>query len=96
MITALKGSEEPVAGPGGADLVVRALETTGRPGCARLELGLTGRVLVRPFAAHQLRTFRVPVDPGAPVQEVDLVEGPLWVDSVAGTGEDRPGEPVAI
>jgi alpha-mannosidase len=86
MITALKGSEDPADGPGGADLVVRALETTGRPGCARLELGLAGRVVEERFGPHQLRTFRVPADPDAPVQEVDLVEWPLEVDSGTGRG----------
>jgi alpha-mannosidase len=95
MITALKGSEDPADSAGGADLVVRALETTGRPGCARLELGLARRVVEERFGAHQLRTFRVPADPDAPVMEVDLVEWSLKVDSQAASGEDQPGEPVA-
>jgi alpha-mannosidase len=86
MITALKGSEDPADRPGGADLVVRALETTGRPGCARLELGLAGRVVEERFGAHQLRTFRVPADPDAAVEEVNLVEWPAQVDSGSGTG----------
>ena len=75
--------------PGGADVIVRALETTGRPARARLELGLLGRVLEEDFGPHQLRTFRVPADPAAPVEEVDLVEWPLRVDRGTGTGEDR-------
>ncbi len=76
LVTAVKGSEDPTEGPGGADLVVRAVETSGRPGRARLTLGLLDRVLEEDFGAHQIRSFRVPADPAAPVQEVDLVEWP--------------------
>ena len=54
LVTAVKGSEDPADGPGGAD-----------------------RVLEEDYGAHQIRTFRVPADPAAPVQEVDLVEWPL-------------------
>jgi alpha-mannosidase len=70
-------------------VVVRALETTGRASRARLELGLLGRVLEEDFGPHQLRTFRVPADPSAPVEEVDLVEWALRVDTGTGTGQDR-------
>jgi alpha-mannosidase len=77
LITALKGSEDPVAGRGGADLIVRAVETRGERTTARLALPLVGRVLEQEFAPYQLRTFRVPADPSAPVTEVDLVEWPL-------------------
>jgi alpha-mannosidase len=71
MITALKGSEDDDA------LIVRAAETTGRAGTARLELPVTGRVLEAEFGPDQIRTFRVPTDLGEPVTEVDLVEWPL-------------------
>jgi len=77
LVTAVKGSEDPVDVPGGADLVVRAVETTGRPSLARIALPLVGRVLEESFGASQLRTFRVPSDPAAPVTEVNLVEWPL-------------------
>jgi alpha-mannosidase len=77
MITALKGSEDGVPGRGDADLIVRAVETRGERTTARLDLPLAGRVLEYEFAPYQLRTFRVPVDPAAPVVEVDLVEWPL-------------------
>ena len=77
LVTAVKGSEDPADHPGGADLVVRAVETTGRPARARIVLGLLDRVLEEDFGPHQIRTFRVPADPAAPVQEVDLVEWPL-------------------
>ncbi|WP_304518487.1 alpha-mannosidase [Cellulomonas sp. PS-H5] len=76
-ITALKGSEDPVDGPGGADLVVRAVETRGERGTALLELPVVGRTVEAEFGPFQLRTFRVPADPSAPVVEVDLVERPL-------------------
>jgi alpha-mannosidase len=76
-ITALKGSEDAVDAPGGADLVVRAVETRGEPGTARIALPVVGRTIEAEFGAFQLRTFRVPADPDAPVVEVDLVERPL-------------------
>ncbi len=83
LVTAVKGSEDPTDGPGGADLVVRAVETTGRAARARIVLGVGDRVLEEDFGAHQIRTFRVPADPGTPVQEVNLVE---WPSPGDGTG----------
>jgi alpha-mannosidase len=77
LVTALKGSEDPADGPGGADLVVRAVETRGEHATARIELPLVGRALEAEFGPFQLRTFRVPADPNAPVSEVDLVERQL-------------------
>jgi alpha-mannosidase len=75
MVTALKGSEDDDAGgsPGDVDLVVRAVETTGRAAHARIELPLLDRVVEADFGPHQIRTFRVPRD-GGDVREVDLVE----------------------
>lgn len=70
MITAVKGWED------GADLVVRAVETTGRPGSGRLALPVAGRVIEAEFGASQIRTFRVPLD-GGEVREVDLLERDL-------------------
>jgi alpha-mannosidase len=66
----VKGAED------GADLVVRAVETTGRPAHARLELPIVGRVIEADFGPSQLRTFRVPADGGA-AREVDLIERDL-------------------
>jgi alpha-mannosidase len=75
MITAIKGSEDP--GPDGCDLIVRAVETTGRAAQAHLELPLVSRMIDAAFGASQVRTFRVPRDPAAPIVEVDLVEWPV-------------------
>ncbi|WP_375422772.1 alpha-mannosidase [uncultured Friedmanniella sp.] len=81
MVTAFKGSEDPPTGagasPGTEDLIVRAVETTGRPASARIHLPVADRVLEEEFAPHQIRTFRVPADPSLPVTEVDLVEWAL-------------------
>ncbi len=77
LVTAIKGSEDATDGPGGADLIVRAVETRGEPAFARIELPLVGRTLQEEFAPNQIRTFRVPTDPASPVIEVDLVEWPL-------------------
>ncbi len=75
VVTAVKGSEDD--GAAGPDLVVRAVEMSGRPARARIELPLVGRVLEADFGASQIRTFRVPADPASAVTEVDLVEWPL-------------------
>ncbi|MPV37000.1 alpha-mannosidase, partial [Georgenia subflava] len=90
MVTAIKGSEDD-GDAGGVDLVVRAVETTGRPGRARLELGVAGRVVEADFGAYQLRTFTVPAAPDAPVREVDLIEWP-----VGESGGDLSVEPLPV
>jgi alpha-mannosidase len=79
MVTAIKGSEDVVRTPGAgtADLIVRAVETTGRAGRSRIELPVVGRVIEEPFGPSQIRTFRVPRDPALPVVEVNLVEWPV-------------------
>ncbi|MCU1441272.1 MAG: alpha-mannosidase [Rhodoglobus sp.] len=82
LVTAIKGSEDPAA-DGGADLIVRAVETTGAPGRASIELPLVGRTLDLEFGANQIRTVRVPKDPAAQVVDVDLLEWPL---------DGKPGE----
>jgi alpha-mannosidase len=69
-VTAVKGGE---AGGPRPDLIVRAVETTGRPARVPIAIPLLGRVLTADFGAHQIRTFRVPLD-GGPVREVDLIE----------------------
>ncbi|WP_433675311.1 alpha-mannosidase [Microbacterium gorillae] len=76
MVSAVKGSEDvPEGAP--ADLIVRAVETLGREGEARVELPLVGRTITESFRPHQVRTFRVPLDPEAAIVEVDLLEWPL-------------------
>jgi alpha-mannosidase len=82
MITAIKGSEDP--GADGADLIVRAVETTGRPTQAQLDLPLVGRRIVAEFGPSQVRTFRVPRDPAHPIVDVDLIEWPLEREHPAG------------
>lgn len=69
LVTALKGTEDETP-----DLVVRAVETRGEPADARIDLPLVGRVVEAAFTPFQIRTFRVPIDPAAPVVELDLVE----------------------
>ncbi|UNX56375.1 alpha-mannosidase [Georgenia sp. TF02-10] len=102
MVTAVKGSEDD--GADGADLVVRAVETTGRPADARIALPLVGRTLTTRFGPSQIRTFRVPARPDLPVEEVDLLEWPLAepgapvhvepADDVRRRpARDRPGQP---
>ena len=87
LITAVKGSEDAVEDAGTADLIVRAVETRGEGGVARIELPVVDRVLEEHFGPSQIRTFRVPRDPSRPVVEVDLLERPL----ADGAGEAAPG-----
>jgi alpha-mannosidase len=94
MITALKGTEDP-AGEHGADIVVRAVETRGENGTARLDLPVVGRTVEAEFGPYQLRTFVVPADPDAPVVEVDLVERPLAADASADLTVTRVTDPGA-
>jgi alpha-mannosidase len=75
MVTALKGTEDATGGPGGADLVVRAVETRGEPG--RSTIAVAGRLIEEHFGPSQIRTFVIPSDPNAPVVETDLIERPL-------------------
>jgi alpha-mannosidase len=79
LVTAIKGSEDPVPDPGTgtADLIVRAVETRGEGGVARIALPVVGRVLEERFGPNQIRTFRVPRDPSRSVVAVDLLERPL-------------------
>jgi alpha-mannosidase len=73
MVTAVKGSEDSGERP---DLIVRAVECTGRPGQASIELPMLGRAIAADFGPHQVRTFRVPVY-GGEISEVDLIEWEL-------------------
>jgi Alpha-mannosidase len=76
LVTALKGSEDAATGePGGADLVVRAVNTTPEPATASIDLPLVGRTLEVDFGPYQVRTYRVPRS-GEPV-ELDLLELPV-------------------
>ncbi len=87
MITAMKGWED--GSTDAPDVIVRAVETTGLQAHARLEVAVLGRVIEADFEPYQIRTFRVPRDPDAPVAETDLLE---W-DADAEPAVDRGREP---
>jgi alpha-mannosidase len=55
-------------------MIVRAYESTGRAAEATIEV--LGRTVTASFGPAEVKTFRVPRDPAAPVTEVDLVEWP--------------------
>jgi alpha-mannosidase len=84
MMTAVKQHEE------GDDLVVRAVEVSGRPGPAVLDLPVAGVRLETDFGASQIRTFRIsrPADAGG---QVDVVEVDLIEDDLA-----APTAPIAV
>ena len=69
VVTLIKAAED-----GDGSLVVRAHETAGRPSRARIGLPLVGRTLEAEFRAGEIKTFRVPRDPGAAVEETSLLE----------------------
>jgi alpha-mannosidase len=72
ILTALKAPEE-----GGDAVILRCLETAGAATCARVAMPGWQRTFECELGAAELRTFRVPRDPAAPVVEVDLLERPL-------------------
>jgi alpha-mannosidase len=67
VLTVLKAAED-----GDGAIVVRAFESAGRAGRARLEV--LGRSWEADFGAHEIKTFRLERDR---VSEVDLLEWPL-------------------
>ncbi|MFG1710188.1 alpha-mannosidase [Nonomuraea sp. M3C6] len=69
MVTAVKCHEDAPR-----DLVVRAVETTGRAAVATLDLPLAGIRLTADFGPSQIRTFRIPLDDPLSAVETDLVE----------------------
>ncbi|MFD7923824.1 alpha-mannosidase [Streptomyces sp. NPDC059740] len=72
LVTVVKGDED-----GDGDLVLRAYESRGRDTRARITVPMLGdRVIEADLGRHQIRTFRVPRDPAAPVRAADLLERP--------------------
>jgi alpha-mannosidase len=69
VVTVIKLAED-----GDGVVIVRAYESAGAPTSARIELSLLGRTVDAEFAAHEVKTFRVPRDPAQPVSEVNLLE----------------------
>jgi alpha-mannosidase len=61
----------------GDDLIVRAVETAGRTGPARISLPAWGRDIAYDSGPFEIRTFRVPRDPREPATEADLLERPV-------------------
>jgi alpha-mannosidase len=73
--SALKEAED-----GGA-AILRCYETAGIETPVVIELPLWGRRIEVTFGPHEIRTFRVPDDPGAALTEVDLIEWDLPADA---------------
>jgi alpha-mannosidase len=69
MVTAVKCHEDTPR-----DLVVRAVETTGRAATVTLDIPLAGIRLTADFGPSQIRTFRIPRDNPLHAMETDLVE----------------------
>jgi alpha-mannosidase len=62
------------------DLVLRAIETSGRGASTRIDLPAWQRNVQFEIAPYEIRTFQVPRDPRLPVTETDLLERPLGAD----------------
>ncbi|HEX3811240.1 MAG TPA: glycoside hydrolase family 38 C-terminal domain-containing protein [Mycobacteriales bacterium] len=75
VVTAIKGGEDDSAA-----MVVRAYESAGQPCRATIDLPLAGRTIEADFSPHEIKTFLVPADPAAAVQETDLLEWPQTAD----------------
>ena len=60
----------------GDDLVVRVVETAGRPAPARIRLPAWDREVAFDIRPFEIRTFRIPRDPSGAVVETDLLERP--------------------
>jgi len=69
VLTVVKAAED-----GDGALIVRAYETAGRASRATIALPLAGRTIEAEFAAYEVKTFRIPRDPEAPLVETDLLE----------------------
>ena len=69
VVTVLKEAED-----GDGDLVLRAYESTGRRGRARIALPLVDRTIEAELGPAEIKTFRVPRNPDGAVVETDLLE----------------------
>jgi len=69
VVSVLKLAED-----GSGDLVVRAYESAGRAGRATIELPLVERTIETELGPAEIKTFRVPRDPAAEVEETGLLE----------------------
>ncbi len=76
VLGAVKAAED------GDDVIVRVVETAGRPAAARVELPAWGRTIAFHIGPFEIRTFRVPREAALDAVESDLLERPL--DGVAG------------
>ncbi|MFJ8948829.1 alpha-mannosidase [Streptomyces sp. NPDC102381] len=78
LVTVVKGDED-----ASGDTIVRAYESRGAAASARIALPMLGehRLIEAEFGPHEIKTFRVPADPAAPVTETDLLELPVPANS---------------
>jgi alpha-mannosidase len=69
LISALKAAED------GNGWILRCAEVAGAAVAAELLLPPWNRAIQAAFGPHEIKTFRLPVDPAEPAQETDLLEG---------------------
>jgi len=74
-MTAVKAAEDDPT-----QLVLRAVETSGRPRRVEVSLPLLNRCITANFTAYEIKTFLVSADPDVPVVETDLIERTLHTE----------------
>ncbi|HYH92977.1 MAG TPA: glycoside hydrolase family 38 C-terminal domain-containing protein [Candidatus Saccharimonadales bacterium] len=80
VVGALKVAED------GDDLIVRLVETAGRPAAARVDLPAWDRSFTAEIGAFEIRTFQVSRDVDRAPFEVDLLERPVDPEPAVGQG----------
>lgn len=55
-------------------MIIRLVETAGKPTRARVRLPAWGRTIEASLGAHEIRTLFLPDNPAADVREVNLIE----------------------
>ncbi|HEX7005351.1 MAG TPA: glycoside hydrolase family 38 C-terminal domain-containing protein [Trueperaceae bacterium] len=86
-VRVLKVAEE------GEGMIIRAVETSGDRTTATIGLPAWQRTITADFGPSEIKTFLVPLDPGAEVTETDLIERPLQsVEPLAARGATERNE----
>ena len=55
---------------------MRAVEVLGEDATTTIDLPMAGRSIPASLGPHEIASYRVPIDRGLPIVEVDLLERP--------------------
>lgn len=70
VISAIKQAED------GGGIILRCVETAGRPANVKIVYRPLNRTIEAAFGPCEIKTFRVPLEPALPIEEVDFLERP--------------------